>query len=268
VRDAILEKAEFLAFEAQRQGEAERVFREAYDMTGGASKKIEILFEILLMSIARKDTSAVKKDIDRCLKHVEEGADWEKKNKLKIFEGVYCMMIRDFKKASTLFVSSIATFTALELMSFQDFVFYTVVLALLNEDRKTIKKEIIHSPDILAVNRDVPHLREYADCFYNCNYRDFFRYFLRICARVKQDKFLGDHAYFFTNEMRLVAYKQYLESFKSVTLQNMGHAFGLAPEFIDRDLSNFIYLGKLNCKIDKVAGVIESNRSNKKVELF
>ena len=41
------------------------------------------------------------------------------------------MMIRDFKKASNLFVNSIATFTALEVMSFKEFVFYTVILALL-----------------------------------------------------------------------------------------------------------------------------------------
>ena len=48
----------------------------------------------------------------------------------------------------------------------------------------------------------------------------------------------------------------------------MAHAFGVSSEFIDRELSTFIYNGKLNCKIDKVAGVIESNRPNKKVELF
>ena len=62
----------------------------------------------LLMNIEKEDIGSVKKDIDQCLKLVEEGADWEKKNKLKIFEGVYCILIRDFKKASNLFVSSIA----------------------------------------------------------------------------------------------------------------------------------------------------------------
>ena len=62
---------------------------------------------------------------------VDQGADWDKKNKLKIFEGVYCMMIRDFKKTADLFVSSVATFTATEVMEFNDFVFYTVVLAIL-----------------------------------------------------------------------------------------------------------------------------------------
>jgi 26S proteasome regulatory subunit N7 len=68
--------------------------------------------------------------------------------------------------------------------------------------------------------------------------------------------------------MRLVGYKQYLESFKSVTIKNMASAFGVTSEFIDKELSNFIYIGRINCKIDKVSGVIESSRINKKGELF
>ncbi len=76
------------------------------------------------------------------------------------------------------------------------------------------------------------------------------------------------HSYFYMKEMRLTAYRQYLESFKSVTINNMANAFGVSPDFIDKELSTFIYNGRLNCKIDKVSGVIESNRPNKKVELF
>ena len=52
--------------------------------------------------------------------------------------------------------------------------------------------------------------------------------------------------------MRLVAYRQYLESFKSVTIENMARAFGVTQEFLDAELSNFIYGGKISCKIDKV----------------
>ena len=131
VRDAILDKAEFYCFELRDFVEAEKVFREAYKKTGGPSKKMEILFEILLMSIEKEDVNSIKKDIDTCHKLIEDGADWDKKNKLKIFEGVYCMMIRDFNKAAELFVNSIATFTCVELMSFRDFVFYAVVLGVL-----------------------------------------------------------------------------------------------------------------------------------------
>jgi len=48
----------------------------------------------------------------------------------------------------------------------------------------------------------------------------------------------------------------------------MAKAFGVSAEFIDKELSNFIYIGKINCKIDKVSGVIESNRPNRKAALF
>jgi len=177
-------------------------------------------------------------------------------------------MIRDFKKASSLFVSSIATFTAVELMPFKEFIFYTVILSLMTEERKVLKKEIIHCPEILAVNREIPNLKQFSESFYNCDYKSFFQAFIEISEVVSKDFYLKDHAQYYTKEMRLVAYKQYLESFKSVTIENMANAFGVSGDFIDKELSTFIYNGKLNCKIDKVSGVIESNRPNRKAELF
>eukprot|EP00349_Pseudokeronopsis_sp_Brazil_P009469 CAMPEP_0202970752 /NCGR_PEP_ID=MMETSP1396-20130829/19833_1 /ASSEMBLY_ACC=CAM_ASM_000872 /TAXON_ID= /ORGANISM="Pseudokeronopsis sp., Strain Brazil" /LENGTH=91 /DNA_ID=CAMNT_0049699483 /DNA_START=18 /DNA_END=290 /DNA_ORIENTATION=+ len=50
VRDALLDKALFLKNEARDYPEAEKVFRQAYEKTGGASKKMELLFEVLLMN--------------------------------------------------------------------------------------------------------------------------------------------------------------------------------------------------------------------------
>ena len=268
VRDAILDKAVFLKEEARDYPEAEKIFREAYAKSGGASKKMEILFEILLMNIEKYDIDALKKDVNQCKILVEEGADWDKKNKLKIFEGVYCMLIRDLDRAAELLMSSIATFTCVELLSYKDFVFYTVVTAMVTQSRKTIRKEVVHSPDILAVIRDIPFLREYMESFYNCDYKSFFRSFVEIIDMIKADKYLSTHANFFIKEMRLVAYRQYLESFKSVTIENMAKSFGVSSDFIDRELSNFIYIGRINCKIDKVSGVIETNRPNRKAELF
>lgn len=66
VRDAILDKAEFLKQEARDYPEAEKIFREAYAKSGGASKKMELLFEILLMNIEKFDIESVKKDITLC----------------------------------------------------------------------------------------------------------------------------------------------------------------------------------------------------------
>lgn len=54
---------------------------------------------------------------------------------------------------------------------------------------------------------------------------------------------------------------QFLESYKSVTVDSMAQSFGVTPDFIDRELVDFIVAGRLTAKIDKVAGVIETNRS-------
>ena len=54
---------------------------------------------------------------------------------------------------------------------------------------------------------------------------------------------------------------QFLDSYKSVTLDSMAKSFGVGIDFIDTELADFIVAGRLTAKIDKVAGVIETNRS-------
>ena len=176
-------------------------------MSGGASRKMEILFEILLMNFEKYDMDALKKDVATCKQLVDEGADWDKKNKLKVFEGVYCMLIRDFKRAAELFISSIATFTCIELLTYKQFIFYTVVMSLLTQDRKTIKKEIIHSPDVLSVIRDIPNLKQFCDSYYQCEYKQHFQSFVEILDTLKTDKYLSSHLQYYSKEMRLVAYR-------------------------------------------------------------
>ncbi|KAI8016837.1 hypothetical protein LOK49_LG04G02936 [Camellia lanceoleosa] len=48
----------------------------------------------------------------------------------------------------------------------------------------------------------------------------------------------------------------------------MAKAFGVTVEFIDLELSRFIAAGKLHCKIDKVAGVLETNCPDAKNALY
>jgi hypothetical protein len=63
VRDAILDKADFLKQEARDYPEAEKFYREALTMSGGASRKMEILFEIIQMNLEKYDMDALKKDV-------------------------------------------------------------------------------------------------------------------------------------------------------------------------------------------------------------
>lgn len=45
-----------------------------------------------------------------------------------------------------------------------------------------------------------------------------------------------------------------------VTLASMAGAFAISVPLLDSDLAQFIYAGRLSCKIDKVSGVVETTR--------
>ena len=62
--------------------------------------------------------------------------------------------------------------------------------------------------------------------------------------------------------LRAPCRRQFLESYKSVTLESMASAFDVSAGYLDSELVDFICAGRLHAKIDKVAGVIETNRCN------
>jgi len=64
--------------------------------------------------------------------------------------------------------------------------------------------------------------------------------------------------------MRVQAYKQYLQSYRSVQLKSVANAFGVTVEYIDSELSRFISIGRLDCKIDAVGGIVETIRPDTK----
>ena len=58
------------------------------------------------------------------------------------------------------------------------------------------------------------------------------------------------------------------ESYRSVTVASMAAAFGVSEPFLDAELSRYIATGRLHAKIDKVGGVVETNRPDAKNALY
>ena len=99
------------------------------------------------------------------------------------------------------------------------------------------------------------------DSLHKSNYQQFFL----SLAEVEQqylvtNPILAPHARYYVREMRIKAYSQLLESYKTLTLERMCRSFGVSEAFMDRDLSKFIASGRLSCTIDKVSGVISTNK--------
>jgi 26S proteasome regulatory subunit N7 len=64
---------------------------------------------------------------------IEEGGDWDRRNRLKVYSGLYSVMLRDFKSAAKQFLDTVATFTSYELMNYDTFVVYTIFCTMLSQ---------------------------------------------------------------------------------------------------------------------------------------
>lgn len=181
-----------------------------------------------------------------------------------MYEAVYLISVRNFKKASALLLDSVATFTATELISYNTFVMYTVLTSLLSLPRAELKTKVIDAPEILQVIGEIPSLSELQTGLYDCQYRTLMRALVNIIDTISLDRYLHQHARYFWREVRVLAYTQFLESYRSVSLVSMANSFGVSSEFLDKELSGFIATERLSCKIDKVNGVVSSTRPDTK----
>lgn len=115
----------------------------------------------------------------------------------------------------------------------------------------------------MEVLHSLPSVRQYLFSLYECRYSIFFQslgmelffmYILviniyiflvacndpRLCVtalveqEMKKDWLFAPHYRYYVREMRIQAYSQLLESYRSLTLGYMAEAFGVSTEFIDQ----------------------------------
>lgn len=208
--------------------------KKVIEKTQSFNLKCDSIFEILHIGVLYKDLVLLSEYIEKCRKLLQEAGDWEKRNRLKVYDGINQLLLRNFKEAGKLFLEALMTFTNYELFDYKTFVFYTCITNIITVDRVTLKNKIIDNSDVLTCIREIPNLQNFLESFYNGNYRVFFEEFYIVIQRTANDFFLGKHNNFFINEMRVKVYTQFLQSYKSVTIQNMANVFGVSPTFIDR----------------------------------
>eukprot|EP01156_Anaeramoeba_ignava_P021070 Anaeramoba_ignava/c18097_g1_i1.p1 GENE.c18097_g1_i1~~c18097_g1_i1.p1 ORF type:complete len:341 (-),score=118.44 c18097_g1_i1:189-1211(-) len=263
IREACFQKANFYA----RIGDKENAliaFKEAIEKAVSIPQKMEVILTQVRIGFFFNDRELTERNLEIGRMLLEECNDWELKNRFKVYEGYYAIIIRNFQKAGELLLSSIATFTATELFDYTKFVYYTVLMNIITLQRVELKKKVIDSPEILSAIRDVPHLFELLNSLYNCSYQEFLTELVEITYGLKLDRILYVHGPYFCREMRIIGYSQFLESYKSVTINSMAESLGLSPQFLDKELSRFIASGRIPAKIDKVGGVIETIRPDKR----
>lgn len=267
IRDAYLDKADFYK-EKKDWGKFREVMALALEKTVGASKKLELTMDVLQSHHEERNWKKYKEYLQKCGALEEEGSDWEKKNKLSLYKALSNINLRNFKLAADQMISTINTFNSPEILSFSNLIFYSTLLGILTLPRKVILEKLIQSSEVATELRRNKQMEGLLKSFYKCRYQEFFPRLLEVHEMVLQDEFLKKHDRFIVRQARVVIYTQFLESYKTVTLENMAQNFGVSPEFIDRELAELIASRKLNCKIDKLKGVVESQKADSRISKY
>jgi 26S proteasome regulatory subunit N7 len=232
--------------------------------TVSTGQKIDLEFVIICIGMAYGEVRLVGEHVAIAKELVEKGGDWERRNLLKVYEATYLLQVRKFEEASKLFLDSVATFTCTQMYDYDTLIFYAVITALISLDRNGLNKRVVKSPEILQVVEELPAVKELIQSLYHCKYAAFMKVLAKISDKIKRDRYLSAHCGWWLREIRIVAYNQFLCSYHSVTLESMSKTFGISVDFLDRELARFISAKRLNCKVDQVNLVVETNRPDSK----
>jgi 26S proteasome regulatory subunit N7 len=262
ISDAIKARANFLT----RIGEKDKAIEAqklALEKTPGLGSRIDIVLTLVRIGYFWNDEPLLIWGMDKAEKLIEEGGDWDRRNRLKVYQGQHLISNRQFKRGGELLLDALSTFTASELLSYNEFVSLTVIAGALTLSRVDLKKKLIGSPEVNQTLPELPVLGDLVKNLYECHYDKFFH----ALALVEQNillpsRILSPHARFYVREMRILAYAQLLESYRSLTLESLAQAFGVSVEFVDSEISRFISTGRIHASIDKVHGVVETTKTS------
>ncbi|VDQ03376.1 unnamed protein product [Trichobilharzia regenti] len=242
VRTAMMEKAHYLSKIGDKVDRALSQFRLILDKSLMPGFRLDTIFHIIRIGFFFGDRDLITKNIEKANSLIEEGGDWDRRNRLKNF------------------LDAVATFTSYELMDYKTFIIYTVMAAMIALKRPDLREKVVRGSEIQEVLHGLPNVREYLMSLFDCRYADFFRSLAGVEQFMSCDRYLHLHTSYYVREMRIHALSQHLDSYSSLSLESMATSFGVTPAFLDNELSRFIASGRLACKMDKVSGIIETTR--------
>ncbi|XP_076756267.1 26S proteasome non-ATPase regulatory subunit 6 [Xylocopa sonorina] len=231
------------------------------DESNSSSTKIDAAFGLFRISYIKNDACSMGKIITQITNLMEgshaSGSNWCCRNKLKVYEAVHCLATRNFPRAASLLLECIPTFESYELLPFKEVVEYTVLSGMISLSRSQLDSQFNNNGLLQqALLTESPRYREYFYTFYDCRYKEFFENLGWIESEFKSNPLLRSHYRYYVREMRLKAYSQLLQAYRTINLSRMATEFGVTEEYIEQEVARFIANGKLYCKIDKVAGMI------------
>jgi len=92
--------------------------------------------------------------VERAKTLVDSGGDWDRRNRLKAYQGLHLLTVRSYNIAAPLLLDSLSTFTSYELCSYSNLVVYSVLAGSVSLKRVDFKSKVVDAPEIKAILGD------------------------------------------------------------------------------------------------------------------
>ncbi|KAI1472640.1 PCI-domain-containing protein [Daldinia caldariorum] len=126
-------------------------YEDVFEKTGILGTKIDLVLAIIRMGLFYGDKALVKKHVARAKTLVESGGDWDRRNRLKAYEGLHLLTVRSYNLAAPLLLDSLSTFTSYELCTYSNLVVYSVLAGSVSLKRVDFKSKVVDAPEIKAI---------------------------------------------------------------------------------------------------------------------
>lgn len=133
------------------QDKAISAYEDVFEKTGILGTKIDLVLAIIRMGLFYGDKALVKKHVSRAKELVESGGDWDRRNRLKAYEGLHLLTVRSYNLAAPLLLDSLSTFTSYELCTYSNLVVYSVLAGSVSLKRVDFKSKVVDAPEIKAI---------------------------------------------------------------------------------------------------------------------
>ncbi|KAK3699034.1 proteasome regulatory particle subunit [Vermiconidia calcicola] len=150
IQNARGKRAEYYA-QIGDKDKALEAFEKLIEKTAILGSKIDIVLAIIRIGLFFDDKLLVKKNIDRAGLLVESGGDWDRRNRLKAYQGLHLLTIRAHNLAAPLLLDSLSTFTSTELCPYSSLVVYATLAGAVSLPRRDFKSKVVDAPEIRAI---------------------------------------------------------------------------------------------------------------------
>ncbi|KAI9832438.1 MAG: hypothetical protein M1826_001762 [Phylliscum demangeonii] len=129
-------------------------YEAVFEKIGVLGTRIDLVLAIIRVALFFGDRPLVKKNVERAQTLVDSGGDWDRRNRLKAYQGLHLLTIRSYNLAAPLLLDSLSTFTSYELCNYSALVIYSVLAGSVSLKRVDFKAKVVDAPEIKAILGD------------------------------------------------------------------------------------------------------------------